>query len=102
LTVVAPLLVSLVAKHAEIIGAARSLAHAPSSLDLIIQCMADTPNLSRREIDVCARFLYGMSSIGIELDLGIGEESVKTYRKRAYQRLGIGSPRELLTWYLDL
>nr|ART90100.1 hypothetical protein [uncultured bacterium] len=28
------------------------------------------------------------------------EETVKTYRKRAYQRLAIGSERELLTWYL--
>lgn len=25
---------------------------------------------------------------------------MKTYRKRAYQRLAIGSERELLTWYL--
>jgi len=48
----------------------------------------------------CSRILYGLSSIGISLDLGAGEESAKTYRKRAYQRLRIGSERELLHWYL--
>ena len=46
--------------------------------------------------------LYGLSTVGIALDLEIGEESVKTYRKRAYQRLRIGTERELLTWYLAL
>ena len=28
--------------------------------------------------------------------------ALMTYRKRAYQRLGIGSQRELLMWYLTL
>jgi DNA-binding CsgD family transcriptional regulator len=56
--------------------------------------------LPRREAEVCARILYGMSSVGIALDLSVSEETVKTYRKRAYQRLNIGSERELLTWYL--
>jgi DNA-binding CsgD family transcriptional regulator len=49
---------------------------------------------------VCARVLYGLSSTAIALDLDVGEETVKTYRKRAYQRLAIGSERELLNWYL--
>ena len=49
---------------------------------------------------MCARILYGLSSVGIALDLTVSEETVKTYRKRAYQRLAIGSERELLTWYL--
>lgn len=42
-----------------------------------------------------------MSSPGIALDLGIGEGSAMTYRKRAYQRLKISGHRELLLWYLE-
>jgi DNA-binding CsgD family transcriptional regulator len=101
LVATAPLLLSLVSKHAEIMTAKQSATHALASLDDIARCIARSSELSRREGEVCARFLYGLSSIGIALDLGIGEESVKTYRKRAYLRLGIGSPRELLTWYLE-
>lgn len=58
-------------------------------------------SLPQREAQVCARVLRGLSSTGIALDLDIGVESVKTYRKRAYQRLRIGSERELINWYLD-
>ena len=36
------------------------------------------------------------------LDLEVGEETVATYRKRAYQRLGIGSRHELFQLYLAL
>jgi DNA-binding CsgD family transcriptional regulator len=43
-----------------------------------------------------------MSHLGIALDLNVGEETVKTYKNRAYQKLGIGSQRELLMWYLSL
>src|SRR5262249_55197346 len=76
------------------------LAPALSSLPAISQCLHDAGELSQRETDVCARILYGLSYYGIALDLGIGKESVMTYRKRAYKRLGIGSQRELLIWYL--
>ena len=58
--------------------------------------------LPRRELEVCARILYGISSEGIALELGISEQTVITYRKRTYERLGIATSRELLLWYLDL
>jgi len=51
--------------------------------------------LTPRELDVCARVLVGYSSEAIALDLGIGESSVATYRKRAYGKLGISSQNEL-------
>lgn len=56
--------------------------------------------LTLRERQVCARILYGLSVHGIALDLGIGEESIATYRKRAYRRLNIGSRHELLRRYI--
>jgi DNA-binding CsgD family transcriptional regulator len=71
-----------------------------SSLQTIESCLADCTGLPLRERQVCARILYGLSSAGIGVDLALRESTVKTYRKRAYDRLRIGSERELITWYL--
>ncbi|CAN5390337.1 hypothetical protein BH09PSE5_BH09PSE5_30990 [soil metagenome] len=99
---VAELLVSLLAKHADIIMNRPDASASLTSLDDIENCIVEMTDLPRREVEVCARTLYGMSTVGISLDLCIGIESVKTYRKRVYQRLAIGSERELLTWYLSM
>lgn len=53
------------------------------------------PLLSVRERQVCARTVVGMTSEATALDLGIGIGSVQTYRKRAFQRLGICSAFQL-------
>lgn len=58
-------------------------------------------DLTMRERQVCARILYGLSIHGISLDLGVGEETIATYRKRAYRRLNIGSRHELLRLYIS-
>lgn len=97
---VARLLMAIAAKHSEMVSRKPNMTPALSSLVEIEACILGQANLTRREAEVCARILYGLSSCGIALDLGIGKESVMTYRKRAYQRLGIASQRELLMWYL--
>jgi len=53
------------------------------------------PALPTRERQVCSRAAMGMSVEATALDLGIGQASVITYRKRAYGRLGVTSPFEL-------
>lgn len=55
------------------------------------------PRLSPREIDVAMRIVAGVSSEGIALDLGIGINSVLTYRKRIYAKLRISSQNELFS-----
>lgn len=55
------------------------------------------PRLSPREIDVALRIVAGVSSEGIALDLGIGINSVLTYRKRLYVKLRISSQNELFS-----
>lgn len=102
ISAMAAFLVSLLAKHADIVDDRPNVALALTSLDEIEACIRAMATLPRREAEVCTRILYGMSTVGISLDLGVGEESVKTYRKRAYLRLNLGSERELLTWYLSL
>jgi len=96
----AELLMSVLGKHVDIHQTRPNVAQALTALEEIESCIVATSALPRREAEVSARILYGLSSVGIALDLSVSEETVKTYRKRAYQRLAIGSERELLTWYL--
>jgi DNA-binding CsgD family transcriptional regulator len=62
--------------------------------------LALQPELSAREIDVCARILQGMTQEGIAADLGIGLPTVKTYRNRAFTRMGIHFRSELFALML--
>jgi DNA-binding CsgD family transcriptional regulator len=95
-------LLSVIAKHARI-RRKEDASRALTSLEEIEDHIQRAPQLlSRREAQVCARILYGLTTGGVALDLDIGEETVMTYRKRAYTRLRVGSYRELLLWYLDL
>lgn len=58
--------------------------------------------LTGREKQVCLRILSGYSSEAISADLGIGLQSTVTYRKRAYDKLGISSQNELFGIVLRL
>ncbi|MDK3018395.1 helix-turn-helix transcriptional regulator [Pseudodonghicola flavimaris] len=53
------------------------------------------PELTRREVAVCARSILGVTAEGIALDLGIKQTSVLTYRRRAYARLNVSSINQL-------
>ena len=54
------------------------------------------PQLTNREREVCSLIVAGMSSEAIALELGIGINTVLTFRRRAYARLNISSQNELL------
>ena len=54
------------------------------------------PLLTRRENQVCARTLIGMTAEAIALDLGVSETTVLTYRRRAYERYNISSAQEMI------
>lgn len=101
LTKAAATLLTLVDRHARFSFPRFDLSISLTSLGEIEEAIAAAPeSFPRREAEVCARILYGVATAGIASDLGIGEETVMTYRKRIYQRLAIGSQRELLVWYL--
>lgn len=53
------------------------------------------PGFTERELDVCARLLRGMTHDGIAADLAVSVATVKTYRNRAFNRLGIHFRSEL-------
>lgn len=101
LAAVSGTLVSLLSKHVALLDSRNELSLALTSIHHIEATFcAASVTLPRREAEVCARTVLGVSTAGISAELGIGEETVMTYRKRAYQRLNIASQRELLLWYV--
>lgn len=98
----AALLLAITYRHIELFDQQSDLTPSLSTLETIEYCIQNMSDLPRREREVCSRILHGLSSHEIAERLGIGKESVMTYRKRAYSRLDISSQRELLMWYLDI
>lgn len=75
-----------------------SCASSPLSEDVlgpIVRDLSTSSSLTEREVQVCTLILMGCSSEAISLRLGIAVNSVLTYRRRAYERLGIVSQNEL-------
>ncbi|MFO1296346.1 MAG: LuxR C-terminal-related transcriptional regulator [Rubrivivax sp.] len=92
----APLLAALAVKHVAMMGIRlRSRERADRIEAAAARLAALSAALTRRERDVLARVLVGMTSEGIALDLGIGLTSVLTYRRRGYARVGVTSQAEL-------
>ena len=79
-------LLAVVQRHLELDGARLTPAQR-----LLQRC----PQLTRRELEVCARLLRGLSFDGIGADLQLSATTVKTYRNRAFERLGIHHRNEL-------
>ncbi|MBV6305193.1 helix-turn-helix transcriptional regulator [Candidimonas humi] len=94
-------LLSVVAKHLQSAESYFDVQGAIRNLPGIERLFMQQTHLTQREAQTCARVVHGMYSAGIALDLGVGEESVKTYRKRAYEKLGVSSEKELLVRYLS-
>jgi DNA-binding CsgD family transcriptional regulator len=57
--------------------------------------LAAAPALTARELDVCERLLRGWTYDGVAADLGLTVPTVKTYRARAFARLGLHFRSEL-------
>lgn len=70
----------------------------PALRERLLRLHAD---FTDRELDVCARLLQGMTHEGIASDLGLGVPTVKTYRNRAFARLGIHFRNELFARVLS-
>ena len=72
------------------------------SLDLLQHLLVTiAPSLSRRETEVCARALQGMTGEGTALDLRISDATVATLRRRAYAKLHISNLNELFALCLS-
>jgi DNA-binding CsgD family transcriptional regulator len=92
----APALLALTQKQIEL---TRPRAVRRSADEWAQQLQAQAPALTARELDVCARLLTGMTQEGIATDLGLSLPTVKTYRNRAFARLGIHFKSELFALF---
>ena len=59
------------------------------------------PQLTQRELAVCERLLRGLTFEGVAADLRISVPTAKTYRNRAFERLGIHHRNELFALALQ-
>ncbi|WP_448029873.1 helix-turn-helix transcriptional regulator [Bradyrhizobium liaoningense] len=96
LAAIAPAIAASVARHFQ-----HSAAPDQTLATLFATC-APLAGLSPREQEVCRGILEGFSSEAISRTLGISLHSTLTYRKRAYERLGISSQSELFSIVLRL
>jgi len=100
----APLLLAAVQRHMALVvpvvaddappAATRSTAGPRQAL------LARCPALTPRELDVCERLLRGWTYDGIAADLGLSVATVKTYRARAFDRLGLHFKSELFASFV--
>lgn len=92
-TIARPLL-SCVNKHLQVLALVReSSGKADTGVRQLL--LERCSNLTARELDVCERLLLGWTYDGIADDLALSVASVKTYRARAFDRLGIHFRNEL-------
>ncbi len=56
---------------------------------------AKCPRLTERELEVCAGLVQGWSFDGLAVQLNLSAATVKTYRDRAFRRLGINHRNQL-------
>lgn len=99
----APLLLAGVQRHLELRPAAVSDAEPgadPAGPGLRAALRARCAELTERELDVCERLLRGLSYDGIAADLGLSTATVKTYRARAFERLGLHFKSELFAAFV--
>lgn len=101
LTVVGPLVAAAIARH---YGEQRAApAKEVNTAVALERFFSETPPfsmLSSREKEICTGILTGCTSEAIAYDLGIGINTVLTYRKRAYARLGVVSANELFALFI--
>ena len=96
LQAIAPAIGASVARHFQ------QAATPGQNLAALFATRAPLSALTPREQEVCRRILLGLSSEAISQGLGISLHSTLTYRKRAYERLGISSQNELFAIVLRL
>jgi DNA-binding CsgD family transcriptional regulator len=95
LKAIAPAIGASVARHFQQSAPDQNLA-------ALFATRAPLADLTPREQEVCRHILLGFSSEAISQALGISLHSTLTYRKRAYERLGISSQNELFSIVLRL
>ncbi|MBR0717660.1 helix-turn-helix transcriptional regulator [Bradyrhizobium liaoningense] len=97
LKTIAPAIGASVARHFQ-----TTAPRPEQNIAALFATQAPLSDLTAREQDVCRGILAGLSSEAISQELGISLHSTLTYRKRAYEKLGISAQNELFAIVLRL
>lgn len=90
-----PLLLPIIGWHVILSSSWTSLGTNPNISQYEVLLRNLEHSLSKREIEVCARAMFGMSNQETAASLGIKEGSVRTFRTRAYAKLEISTVQHL-------
>lgn len=90
----ADVLVPALARHSELVSAGSRNVPDGDAIERRLRGLC--PALSDRELQVCAQGLLGCSIDETARILAIASSSIITYRRRACEKLGVGSLRKLL------
>ena len=91
----APAVLATTRKHLAVLGLVPTGTRPANPVESRCLLSALDARLTPRELDVCERMLRGLTDEGVAADLGLGLPTVRTYRSRAFGRLGIHFRNEL-------
>lgn len=99
---IAAALLAVVRKHAALCCAAEKMHLRPApGPDMRSALVRRCPALTSRELEVCEGMLLGWTFDGIGAHFGISPATVKTYRNRAFRRLGVQHRSQLFGLLMD-
>jgi DNA-binding NarL/FixJ family response regulator len=90
---------ALVAKHAALSHTGGQVTRHPPIAELTARFRQTGAKLSTREAQICAMFVTGQCDKEVAKATGLQLSSVATYRKRAYQKMGVSDRRGLARFY---
>ena len=96
------LLMAIAAKHLALMEKSETQSRAPSQNLISTLLSGHAPELSAREVEVCAELLLGLTTKDVARRSDLGVSTIVTYKKRAFQKLGIATRRELVLLYQRL
>lgn len=92
----APLLLAALRRHLELRPPKHDVLPMETTREMEVSVLrSKCPRLTDRELEVCAGLVQGWSFDGIAVRLNLSAATVKTYRDRAFRRLGINHRNQL-------
>jgi DNA-binding CsgD family transcriptional regulator len=90
---------ALVVKHGTLSIASQPHWRHPPIPELMDRFRQSGAKLSTREAQICAMFVVGQTDKEVARSTGLRPSSVATYRKRAYQKMGVNDRKGLARFY---
>ena len=84
---------------ADLVAAVRAV-HRGEAVSPVVAEVLESVQLSNRETEVLARICRGLSNLEIADELFVSVNSIKTYVRQIYQKIGVGRRAQAVAWGL--